>query len=253
MELPARFPFQVSILHNGRTCNPLVDEERASVLFYDPDYDKREMFKKEYEDRLLNQFSMFLHKYPVLKAILQKRIKPKNTTLLSIIEDAFKQSMSDLDTIMFGFLGFLDYCKNKFPILFKKEAQYPLIETLIRGEPKREQEYKIRKVEIDQKREVVFSAFTAKGFPSEQAFSKLKGRVNSIREIVKKYRDNIAAHDGKQKPVVLWEELDEAAKQFQEITDALYITGSFHMAFGQAVGPGFNQAETKKLLLKKIF
>jgi hypothetical protein len=256
MALPQRFPFQSSVFYDGRERAPLAGEELKAVLRYDPDYEKREEFRKEYADKVLLPFRLFLHKYSVLKSIFQNKEKPKNVTLHNILEDALRQNVTDLDATMLAFIHFVNRCSGNFLTLFKRNAHHPISNIMISSSSANPDKQKIlmeRKVEIDLKSAKLFSRYNFKGNPSGVEFEKLKTEIEGARMQVRTYRDQVAAHDDKAKPIVKWGDLDMAVNRFKEITDDFFTVGSFSMSFGEASGPGFSAKKTIEILLNGMF
>lgn len=258
MTLPQRFPFLSSVLYDGRERASLTNEGLKTVLQYDPDYEKREEFRKEYADKVLLPFGLFLHKYSVLKSIFQNKVKPKNLTLYNILEDALRQNVTDLDAIMLAFIHFVNRCNGNFLILFKRNAHHPILNVMISSSsataaPEKQKALMERKAEIDLKSAKFFSGYNFKGNPSGSGFEKLKSKIEETRIQVKAYRNQVAAHDDGGKPVVKWEDLDVAVNRFKEITDDFYIAGTFGLPFGPASGEGFSQTETVTLITRALF
>lgn len=253
MTLPWGFPFECSVLRDGREETAASEESRKAILLYDPDFDKRKEFQKEFEIKILLPLGLFLHKYPVLKEILIKEPFFINITLLNIIQDAFRQNASDLNEIMLAFIRFLNRCKGYYLPLFRERAHHKIIDvSLSAASTERRKILQLRKEEIDTKRATLFPTYNSKGNPSADCFERIKEKASSVREIVKTYRDKVSAHHDEEKPTISWNDLDVSINQFKMIVDNLYIVGSFNLAMGRASGPGFSAKKTVEILLSGI-
>jgi hypothetical protein len=255
MELPLKFSFEVKMTYNGKELTSITNEsDIEAIKNFDPHFEERRECRNKILKELLNPFSLFLHKYPILKAVIHNKFSPQNVTFLNLLEDAMKQNVTDLSDIMTSFIKFLEECKGKFQILFKKKAQHKLIEAIINKTAPDKQEILLeRNREIDLKRESLFIKFNSKQTPSDQSFDLLKTQVDFLRKEVRTYRDKVAAHNDEIQPSISWEDLDEKIEQFKNLITNFYTVLSFEMALGEAQGPGLLEQQTSKLLIEAIY
>ena len=132
-DLPSNFPFESEATYSGKKLPILSEKDVEIVVKLDPCFKMRGECKEKIWKNFIGPFSMFLHKYLIYKDIfLEKRI-PKNITIFSIIEDALKQSITDLARLMTSFIFFMDECNGKYSNLFRNKSERKLFESLIKG------------------------------------------------------------------------------------------------------------------------
>lgn len=254
MTLPPQFPFVVKVRYGGLEYPELDESHREIIKTYDPDFDQREECKKGMERQVLHRLSLFLHKYPILKRVLCEARPPMNITLRTIIEDALKQNITELSETMTSFMDFLDECKGKYSTLFRKHAQDKFIAAMANpGQLEMQEALQKWSEEINLKREKLMGFFNHKGNPSAESFDDLKKRVDQLRQLSKNYRDTNSAHWDENEITVCWNELDTTIKQFRELVCDFYSIFTFEQGYGDALGQGFSEGETVKVLIQEMY
>ncbi len=255
MTLPPKFPFEVKMIYDGKERASITEESVKKIIrTFDPDFDQREICRKRMQEEIFYPLSLFLHKYPILKTVLHEGRVPINVTLFTIIEDALKQNITELSETMDSFIKFLDECKGKYSVLFKRQAQSQMIEVLISSSlPDKQKDFKKRGEDIDLKREMLFEAFNHKGNPTNESFDVIKDKVDQLRQHAKNYRDRISAHRDKEEIIIIWKDFDATLDMFKELVCNFYTIFSFEMGLGDAQGLGFYGSETIKSLVQEIY
>jgi hypothetical protein len=255
MTLPDRFPFSVVLLYNGEPLPEITEESHKEFIkTLDPYFDLRKEAEGRIVEKVLNPLVLFLHKYHILKKVLEEKRPPTNITLLNIVQDALRQNVTDLSLIMSFFIDFINEAQGKFQELFKRQAQNKIIAVMLEVQSPEEQEVlQRRSKEIDLKRDKLFPIYSSTGNPSAECFKKLTDHIDEIRKIVRTYRDKICAHSDENKPTIHWRDLDASIEQFTTELNDFYVVLSFGREYGKAQGPGFLSEETLAILIKGTY
>lgn len=254
MPLPVRFPFKTIVLYDGHEL-PVFDKcDEESLKKVDPYFKERDECKERFKKEVSNPFSLFEHKYFILKNVLNKGECPKNISVFNILEDSLRQNICDFSELMSIFMKFVNTCQGKYSILFKKNAQSLIFKNL---EIDKSEEIKAflkeRNKEIDLKREALFGQFNQQGVPSSNSFDDLKLRIITIRNKVKIYRDTIGAHSDSTQFSIELDDINDSIVGFKELISGFYIVFSFEKWFKESEGPGLECDQAIKVLELAIY
>lgn len=245
-------PFLIETLYNGKPITEISEEHINSVLKLDPFFERRREKRDIMLRNIIHPFALFFHKYRILTKVLNNETQPVNVSLLNLVQDAYRQNISDLSEIFRRTIDFINSCQGISPLM-QKGCQTKYIQAVAESMPSPKKELILaRNIEIESKRVKLFS-FNSKGIPIDESFESLKEKVCNIRTEIKAYRDTVASHDGQFLYDLSFEAFDNTINEFKNFLSELYTVLTFERDFGEAVGSQMNVEETQKILIKEIY
>lgn len=216
--LPEQSSLIVEMLYDGKPLKEAPEEVKKHQFYRQHHSGSRIELTKELTS-ILERLFIFISRYDVIKEVLIIDRPVKDILLLSIVENAMKQDITDFVICCEKLITLINKCQNnkRYKILLKDKSEEPFFHALAEGNQKFKHIYLSRSDEINQVRKSLFKNFDQKGLPTKESFEELKEKISILYSPLKAYRDKVAAHHDRDYQILTFRECDESIEKLKKI------------------------------------